>query len=117
MAFKDLATGHCVPCTKATAPLTKTQYEPLLAQLEGWQVVEGHHLARDFRFKNFRQALAFVNEVGEIAETEGHHPDIHFTWGRARIEIFTHAIDGLSDSDFVLAAKIDRIGRADPAAC
>jgi 4a-hydroxytetrahydrobiopterin dehydratase len=71
-------------------------------------VVDGHHLRKSYKFKNFQDALAFVNRVGAVAEAEGHHPDISFTWGRARIEIWTHSVDGLSESDFVLAAKVDR---------
>jgi 4a-hydroxytetrahydrobiopterin dehydratase len=83
----------------------------LLSQLDDWRVVGGHHLARDLRFTDFAQALAFVNRVGELSEAEGHHPDIHLGWGRVGLEIWTHSIGGLSESDFVLAAKIDRIPR------
>ena len=106
-----LAGRHCVPCKKGTPSLTKPQYEPLLSQLDDWRVVGGHHLSRDLQFKDFAQALAFVNRVGELAEAEGHHPDIHLGWGRVGLEIWTHSIGGLSESDFVLAAKIDRIPR------
>ena len=109
MSTTDLASRKCVPCRKGTPPLTAAQIAPLLAQLDGWRVVDGHHLSRDLRFGDFRQTLAFVNRVGEVAEAEGHHPDIYFTWGKARVDVWTHAIDGLSESDFVLAAKIDRV--------
>jgi len=108
---ESLAARRCVPCKTGTPPLTKPQYESLLARLDGWMVVDGHHLAREFRFDDFRQALAFVNRVGELAEAEDHHPDIRLAWGRVAIEIWTHSIGGLSENDFVLAAKIDRTPR------
>jgi 4a-hydroxytetrahydrobiopterin dehydratase len=98
-----------VPCKQGTRPLGEPEYAPLLAQLDGWEVVDGHHLRKSYKFKNFKETLAFVNRVGGVAEAEGHHPDICFTWGRARIEVWTHSIDGLSESDFVLAAKVDRV--------
>ena len=74
-----------------------------------WRVVEAHHLEKEFTFEDFRQALDFTNVVGEIAETAGHHPDIYLAWGRVRITIWTHKIDGLTESDFILAAKIDQL--------
>lgn len=80
-------------------------------QLEGWEVVNEHHLKKLYKFPNFVTALAFVNRVGELAEKIGHHPDITLTWGKAGIEIWTHKIDGLTESDFVLAAKIDKLPR------
>ena len=106
-----LADRRCVPCNKGTPALTQAEYEPLLSEVEDWEVIPGHRLARDFRFKDFAQALAFVNRVGELAEAEGHHPDIRLAWGRVGIELWTHAIDGLSEADFVLAAKIDRVSK------
>jgi len=105
----DLASKTCVPCKGGTLPLVGAALQPLLEQLDGWEVVREHHLRRELKFPDFAAALAFVNRVGEIAEQEGHHPDIYFTWGKARVEIWTHKIDGLTESDFVLAAKIDRI--------
>ena len=84
-------------------------YSAGVTQVPDWDVVGEHHLSRTFRFPNFVDALAFVNRVGALAEEEGHHPDICFTWGRVRIEIHTHKIDGLTASDFILAAKIDRL--------
>ena len=90
-------------------PLRGKELEELERQLPDWEVVEGHHLRREFRFRNFREALDFVNRVGELAEEQGHHPDIDFGWGRAAITVFTHKIDGLTESDFVLAAKVDRL--------
>jgi 4a-hydroxytetrahydrobiopterin dehydratase len=105
----DLAVRECVPCRGGVPPLSAGEREPLLRQLQGWDVVDGHHLAKGYRFKDFRDALAFVNRVGEVAEANGHHPDLHLAWGSVRIEIFTHKIDGLTESDFILAAKCDRV--------
>jgi 4a-hydroxytetrahydrobiopterin dehydratase len=83
--------------------------ERLLSRLDdGWNVVETHHLERTFEFPDFAEALAFTNTIGEIAEEQGHHPDIYLAWGRVGVEIWTHKIDGLTESDFVLAAKFDR---------
>ena len=105
---RTLADDNCVPCKGGTLPLELAARDGLLAQLDGWVVVEAHHLSRDYRFPDFVSALAFVNRVGAVAEENGHHPDITLTWGKVRIEIYTHAIDGLTESDFVLAAKCDR---------
>lgn len=102
-----LANKHCVPCHGGVPRLKGEELEPLLTQLEGWQVVEEHHLSKEYKFTNFADALDFVNRVGRVAEAEGHHPDIEFGWGYARLKIYTHAIDGLSESDFILAARID----------
>ena len=81
----------------------------LLQQLDGWEVVDGHHLAKNYGFKDFADSLAFVNRVGGVAEANGHHPELILGWGKVRIEIFTHKIDGLTESDFVLAAKCDEV--------
>jgi 4a-hydroxytetrahydrobiopterin dehydratase len=105
--MEDLASRHCVPCHGGVPHLVGEELWALADQLPGWEVVEEHHLMKDYRFTNFRDALEFVNRVGEVAEREGHHPDIRFGWGYAHIQIWTHAIDGLSESDFILAAKID----------
>ncbi|HEX8685008.1 MAG TPA: 4a-hydroxytetrahydrobiopterin dehydratase [Pyrinomonadaceae bacterium] len=102
----SLSDKHCVPCHGGVPRLAGEEIEPLLAQLEGWEVVEGHHLSKAYRFSNFADALAFVNRVGRVAESEGHHPDVSFGWGYARLEIHTHAIGGLSESDFILAARL-----------
>ena len=83
------------------------ELEGLRRQVPGWEVVEEHHLRRTFKFKNFREALGFVNRVGELAEEQGHHPDISFGWGYTEVTVFTHKIDGLTESDFVFAAKVD----------
>jgi len=85
------------------------EIEKLLPQLEGWHVMDEHHLQKLYRFKDFRESLEFVNRMGNLAEQQGHHPDICFGWGKAEVTIWTHKIDGLSESDFVLAAKIDKL--------
>jgi len=105
-----LAEKECIPCKGGVPPLKGEKIEELRAQLdEGWNVVDEHHLDREFAFADFREALDFTNRVGELAEAEGHHPDIHLGWGKARVTIWTHKIDGLTESDFILAAKIDRL--------
>ena len=106
-----LADNTCVPCRGDVPPLTPEEIAPLSAQLPAWEGTDHHHLHRTFIFANFREALDFTTEVGELAEQQGHHPDIHLAWGRVKIEIWTHKIDGLTESDFVLAAKIDRLAR------
>jgi 4a-hydroxytetrahydrobiopterin dehydratase len=112
--MSDLAAKSCVPCQGGVPPLATEEQERLLVELGGdWTVVEGHHLDKTYTFSDFVAALAFVNKVGEIAEHEGHHPDIYLAWGKARITIWTHKIDGLTESDFVLAAKCDRANAAD----
>ena len=105
--MESLSRKHCVPCHGGVPRLTGEEIGPLLAQLEGWEAVGEQHLSKGYEFKNFADALAFVNRVGRIAEAEGHHPDVSFGWGYARLEIHTHAIGGLSESDFILAARID----------
>lgn len=105
-----LADKHCVPCTGGVPPLDGPERDRLLAELgNGWEVQDGHHLYKEFRFDDFVSALDFTNRVGAVAEEQGHHPDIFLTWGRVGIKIWTHAIDGLTESDFILAAKADAI--------
>jgi 4a-hydroxytetrahydrobiopterin dehydratase len=104
-----LADKTCVPCRGGVPPLTQQEYSPLLAELDAWQVVGDHHLFKDFRFADFLAALAFVNRAAAIADEQGHHPEITLGWGHAKVEIWTHKIDGLTESDFVLAAKYDRL--------
>jgi 4a-hydroxytetrahydrobiopterin dehydratase len=105
----ELAEKTCIPCRGGVPPLTADQIAPLQAQLKDWEVVKNHHLEREFLFPDFKSALAFVNKVGAIAEEQGHHPDIYLAWGKARVTIWTHKIDGLTESDFILAAKIERV--------
>jgi len=107
--MNDLASRECVPCRGGVPPMKAGEIEKLLGELDGWEAIDGHHLRKVYEFKNFRDALAFVNSVGNLAEEQGHHPDICFGWGKAEITIWTHKIDGLTESDFVLAAKIDRL--------
>jgi 4a-hydroxytetrahydrobiopterin dehydratase len=107
--MNDLASRDCVPCRGGTPPLGKQEIKNLLKELKGWEVAEGHHLRKAFEFKDFREALNFVNRTGELAEEQGHHPDIFFGWGHAEVSIWTHKIDGLTESDFILAAKIDAL--------
>ncbi|HKS28465.1 MAG TPA: 4a-hydroxytetrahydrobiopterin dehydratase [Pyrinomonadaceae bacterium] len=104
-----LASRQCVPCRGGVPPMRGPEIKEFLAELTGWEVVEEHHLTKSFKFGDFGEALAFVNRVGEVAEAAGHHPDISFGWGYAEIKIWTHKIDGLSESDFILAAKIDAL--------
>ncbi|MGE3802990.1 MAG: 4a-hydroxytetrahydrobiopterin dehydratase [Candidatus Kapaibacterium sp.] len=105
-----LAEKHCIPCRGGVPPLKGEEIEQLRDQLGGdWEVVEEHHLQKEFSFDDFVSALEFTNRVGAIAEAEGHHPDIYLAWGKVRITIWTHKIDGLTESDFILAAKVEEI--------
>ena len=105
----NLKENKCVACEGGVPKMTAEEISARVGEIPGWQVVENHHLIREFKFKNFKEALVFVNQVGEIAESEGHHPDIELSWGRVKIKLFTHAIDGLFLNDFILAAKINKI--------
>ena len=109
----DLYKKKCVACDGNTPPFDTSEIHKYLKKIDGWNVKsnqeKNHYLIKEFTFKNFLGSQNFVNKVGEIAEQEGHHPDITFGWGYAKIKIFTHAINGLHESDFVLAAKIDKI--------
>jgi 4a-hydroxytetrahydrobiopterin dehydratase len=105
----ELAERDCVPCKKGAKPLQGEALAGLLWKLDDWTCVKQHHLTKEWKFKDFAQALAFVNKVGAVAEEQGHHPDLFLKWGLVRAEIYTHVIDGLSENDFVLAAKIDRL--------
>jgi len=106
----NLANEKCVPCRGGVPALKGQELQAVATELGGgWKVVEEHHLEKEFTFPDFVQALAFTNRVGAIAEEEGHHPDIYLAWGKVRITTWTHKIDGLTRSDFILAAKIDRL--------
>ncbi len=109
---QHLADRTCEPCRGGTPPLGPDQIRPLAAQLPHWQVVDDHHLAREFRFPDFATALAFVNAAGGEAEIQDHHPDLELSWGRVGVKLYTHKIDGLAEADFILAARMDRIWRA-----
>lgn len=110
MTMNGLAQKECVPC-KGGVPLLKgSDLKSLLEKLEdSWQVVDERHLEKEFKFENFRKALDFTNKVGELAENQGHHPDIYLAWGKVKLTIWTHKVGGLTESDFVLAAKADQL--------
>jgi 4a-hydroxytetrahydrobiopterin dehydratase len=103
----SLASKTCVPCRGGAPPLKGKELEALHQQVPQWKVVNEHHITRSFTFPDFKQALDFVNRVGAVAEAQGHHPDILLAWGKAEITLWTHKIDGLTESDFIMAAKID----------
>lgn len=107
----QLAEKRCVPCEGGVEPLQGEVIRQMAGQLQAdWQVIGEHHLEREYKFKDFRQALEFVNQVGELAEQENHHPDILLSYGKVVIQLWTHKIHGLHENDFILAAKIDALG-------
>jgi len=107
--MSDLASRQCIPCTGGVPALAGEELHRLQAALDnGWQVIDQHHLTKHYEFKDFRQALDFTNRVGEMAEEQGHHPDILLAWGKVEITVWTHKIDGLTESDFIFAAKADQ---------
>ena len=110
--MSDLSEKKCIPCEGNIPPFNNEEIQKYLKQVDGWKVIEdsldGYHLIKNFKFENFIESQNFVNKVGDIAEKEGHHPDIWFGWGYAKIKIYTHSIKGLAESDFILAAKIDK---------
>ena len=108
----ELASKTCAPCRGGVSPLKGPELVGLQERVDGWDAVQEHHITKAFAFPDFQKALAFVNKVGALAEEQGHHPDIYLTWGKAEIKIWTHKIDGLTESDFILAAKIDQIAQA-----
>ena len=107
--MSSLASKQCVPCRGGVPPLKGAEIQTLREKLgDDWQVMEEHHLEKSFRFKDFREALDFTVRVGELAEQQGHHPDIYLAWGKVKLTIWTHKIDGLTESDFIFAAKADQ---------
>ena len=106
----SLAEKHCVPCRGGVPPLKGDELLKMQTQVSGWTVVDEHHLLKDYSFPDFKTALEFVNQVGAIAEAEGHHPDLYLAWGKVQVKTWTHKINGLTESDFILAAKIDGLG-------
>lgn len=106
--YVKLADKKCLPCGGGIPALTSSEYEGLLSELNGWEVLEGKKLKKRYKFKNFRGAMDMAKKVAEIAEAQNHHPDLLVRWGELGIEIWTHAIGGLSENDFILAAKIDQ---------
>ena len=109
--MSELARKECVPCKGGIPPLTGEEIAELTPEVPEWTVVDEHHILRTYRFPDFAEALAFTNRVGELAEEQGHHPDILLAWGKVEVTIWTHKINGLTVSDFVLAAKIDELPR------
>jgi len=107
---ETLADKKCVPCRGGVPALKGAALEALHTSVPQWRIENEHHLRREFKFPDFKQALDFVNRVGALAEEQGHHPDILLAWGKAEITLWTHKIDGLTESDFIMAAKIDRLG-------
>ena len=107
--MSDLAAKTCVPCRGGVLPLKGEELAAFEKRVVSWNVIEEHHITKTFKFPNFREALNFVNSVGELAEAQGHHPDIFLTWGKVDITTWTHKINGLTESDFILAAKIDKV--------
>jgi 4a-hydroxytetrahydrobiopterin dehydratase len=105
----ELADKQCVPCRGGIPPLKGKELQAMHAGVPEWTVVDEHHLTREYKFPDFKQALDFVNKVGALAEEQGHHPDIFLAWGKAGVTMWTHKIDGLTESDFIMAAKIDRL--------
>lgn len=104
----ELTQIRCVPCEGGVPPLDAAEVKKLLGQLSGWSP-SGERISKEFSFQNFVAAMHFVNRVADLAEQEGHHPDIHIHYSRVRLDIWTHAINGLSENDFILAAKIDEL--------
>jgi 4a-hydroxytetrahydrobiopterin dehydratase len=110
--MSDLAAKTCVPCRGGVPPLKGEELTGLQKQVDGWNIIEEHHITKTFTFPDFHGALKFVNRVGELAEEQGHHPDILLAWGKVDITTWTHKINGLTESDFVLAAKIDKLPKS-----
>ena len=110
--MSNLAAKTCVPCRGGVPPLKGEELSVLQKQVDGWNIIDEHHITKTFRFPDFRGALGFVNRVGELAEEQGHHPDMCLAWGRVAIKTWTHKIDGLTESDFILAAKIDELPKS-----
>jgi 4a-hydroxytetrahydrobiopterin dehydratase len=105
----ELARKRCTPCQGGVPPLSGPALDSFRERLPFWKVIEEHHLAKSFLFPDFRLALAFVDRIGALAEEEGHHPDLCLSWGKVDVRIYTHKIGGLSENDFILAAKIDQV--------
>ena len=105
----DLLSKKCVPCEGGVPPFSNEEIEKYLQEIKGWRVSDGRKIEKSFGFKNFREAMDFVNKVAALAEEENHHPDIQVSYNNVRLVVWTHAIGGLSENDFILAAKIDSI--------
>lgn len=110
----SLHAKKCVPCRGGVPPLSQEIRHELLRELMNWQIVADHHISKTYIFDDFASALQWVNHIGALAEKEGHHPDILLSWGKVQVDIWTHKIDNLTESDFILAAKIDELKKANP---
>ena len=107
--MSDLAKKTCIPCKGGIPPMKGSKLDGLLENLKNdWKIIKEHHLEKEYSFKNFKEALSFTIKVGELAENQGHHPDIFLAWGKVKLTIWTHKIDGLTESDFIFAAKADK---------
>ncbi|MCH2417001.1 MAG: 4a-hydroxytetrahydrobiopterin dehydratase [Acidimicrobiales bacterium] len=107
--MSDLAKKTCIPCKGGVPPMKGAKLDDLLEKLKNdWKIIKEHHLEKEYSFKNFKEALNFTIKVGELAENQGHHPDIFLAWGKVKLTIWTHKIDGLTESDFIFAAKADK---------
>jgi len=107
--MSELAGKHCTPCREGMAPLPEYAAARLLDELDGWAITDGPRLTKRWKFRDFASALAFVNRIGAIADAEDHHPDIALGWGRVEVELWTHAAGGLTDNDFIVAARIETV--------
>jgi 4a-hydroxytetrahydrobiopterin dehydratase len=105
----SLAEKHCLPCRGGVPALHGDALKDFAGQVDGWAIVDEHHITKSYKFRDFAQALGFVNRVGAVAEEQAHHPDIELAWGRVGVKTYTHKIDGLTENDFILAAKIDQL--------
>ena len=108
----DLADKKCVPCRGGVPPLNSDEIAPLLSRLSGWTVESDKKLIKSYKFKNFTDPVKLVNAITVVAEEEGHHPDLYVAWGKVEVYLWTHKVDGLTESDFIMAAKIDRVYQA-----
>ncbi len=110
MSGEDLAAKACFACEGGTPPMPADEVVKYIKQVDSdWKVIDNHHIVREFTFKDFKEAMKFVNAVADIANKEGHHPDIYIFYNKVKLELFTHAVKGLSENDFIMAAKIDKL--------
>ena len=107
----DLTKKHCVPCEEGGDPMSERDENKYIKQIPSWTLIKDgtHKITRQFKFKNFKKAMEFVNSIADLAESEGHHPDIKIVYNKVRLELFTHAFGGLSENDFIMAAKINKL--------
>lgn len=109
--MNDLSQKHCVPCEGGTPPLSDSKEDEMLKLIEGWLLIRDgtHKITKQFKFKNFKDAMVFVNKIAELADQEGHHPDIKIVYNKVQLDLFTHAVGGLSENDFIMASKINQL--------